>query len=597
MKLSEKITYLRKEHGWSQEQLAVKLDVSRQAVYKWEADINQPDLDKIKRLSSLFNISFNDLMDDEIDIPITSGIIKVQEEEIPEVEILENINDTADTKTVHNEVAVQINYNKETPKKTNKKLVVSLCIFASIIVICLCSLTYILFGIVLQKDSYLVKFETQGGTNITDFVIKEGNKIDSVSTPTKAGYTFDGWYVGDKKWDLDNDKVKGNVTLIAKWIPNQNSIIYVDSETGNRTESQAKTDETVVLSSNTFTKTGYMFSGWSTAPDGEVVYANCATVKMGTENLTLYAVWKADEFTLTLNAGNGTITDTYPQKFTSNDEIVLPVPNLSGSTFDGWYDTKGTKFERIEKGTLENITLTARYSVSKYTITYVLNGGTNDEDNPTEFTKEDIIFLFDPSKEGEVFGGWYYDKNFTMPVNEDTLPELETNVTLYAKWFEEHFEFMEVSDGVALIGYVGGSERVVIPETYLYYDVVEIANGAFYGNEYMCEVVIPSTVKRVGSLSFEECFALTEITVDKSNANYSSIDGVLFNKQGTWLYNYPIGREDTVYVAPDSVDVIGPNAFAYAIFLEEIYLPNDPTLTYGIGKVCEGAFDGCISLT
>ena len=54
MKLSEKIIHLRKERGWSQEQLAIKLDVSRQAVYKWEADINQPDLEKLKRISAIF---------------------------------------------------------------------------------------------------------------------------------------------------------------------------------------------------------------------------------------------------------------------------------------------------------------------------------------------------------------------------------------------------------------------------------------------------------------------------------------------------------------------------------------------------------------
>ena len=41
MELSEKITYLRKRKGWSQEQLAGKLEVSRQAVYKWEAGMSE----------------------------------------------------------------------------------------------------------------------------------------------------------------------------------------------------------------------------------------------------------------------------------------------------------------------------------------------------------------------------------------------------------------------------------------------------------------------------------------------------------------------------------------------------------------------------
>ena len=66
MELSQKITYLRKQKGWSQEQLAAKLEVSRQAVYKWEAGISQPEIDKLKKIARLFDVSFDELLDDEI---------------------------------------------------------------------------------------------------------------------------------------------------------------------------------------------------------------------------------------------------------------------------------------------------------------------------------------------------------------------------------------------------------------------------------------------------------------------------------------------------------------------------------------------------
>lgn len=68
MRLSEKIVILRKRLGFSQEDLANELDVSRQSVYKWENEGAIPELDKIKKLSKLFNISLNELLDDEIDI-------------------------------------------------------------------------------------------------------------------------------------------------------------------------------------------------------------------------------------------------------------------------------------------------------------------------------------------------------------------------------------------------------------------------------------------------------------------------------------------------------------------------------------------------
>ena len=57
MRLDEKIIYLRKKNGWSQEDLALKLDISRQSVSKWESGMSLPELDKIISMSlSLIHI-------------------------------------------------------------------------------------------------------------------------------------------------------------------------------------------------------------------------------------------------------------------------------------------------------------------------------------------------------------------------------------------------------------------------------------------------------------------------------------------------------------------------------------------------------------
>ncbi|MCQ2742610.1 MAG: helix-turn-helix domain-containing protein [Bacilli bacterium] len=68
MDLGSKITKLRKRKGYSQEQLAQKMGVSRQSVFKWESGENTPDIDKIKRLTEIFGVTFDDLLNDEIDI-------------------------------------------------------------------------------------------------------------------------------------------------------------------------------------------------------------------------------------------------------------------------------------------------------------------------------------------------------------------------------------------------------------------------------------------------------------------------------------------------------------------------------------------------
>lgn len=68
MKLSEKIQYLRKEHGLTQEQLAEQCNVSRQAITKWESDIAIPETEKIIFLSKRFKVSIDALLKDELDI-------------------------------------------------------------------------------------------------------------------------------------------------------------------------------------------------------------------------------------------------------------------------------------------------------------------------------------------------------------------------------------------------------------------------------------------------------------------------------------------------------------------------------------------------
>ncbi len=85
--LSEKIINLRKSRGWSQEELAEKLDVSRQSVSKWESGVSNPELDKIVAMSTLFGVSTDYLLKDsatEEKEPIREFIREEEDEEIAE---------------------------------------------------------------------------------------------------------------------------------------------------------------------------------------------------------------------------------------------------------------------------------------------------------------------------------------------------------------------------------------------------------------------------------------------------------------------------------------------------------------------------------
>ena len=82
MILADKIMKLRKQNGWSQEELAMQLGVSRQSVSKWESGTSIPDLERIIKLSQIFGVSTDYLIKDEIEeipaegqaVPVDSGV-------------------------------------------------------------------------------------------------------------------------------------------------------------------------------------------------------------------------------------------------------------------------------------------------------------------------------------------------------------------------------------------------------------------------------------------------------------------------------------------------------------------------------------------
>ena len=62
MNIADRIQYLRKQKGYSQEELADKVGVSRQAVSKWERDLSCPDINSLPTLAALLNVSVDELM-------------------------------------------------------------------------------------------------------------------------------------------------------------------------------------------------------------------------------------------------------------------------------------------------------------------------------------------------------------------------------------------------------------------------------------------------------------------------------------------------------------------------------------------------------
>ena len=139
--------------------------------------------------------------------------------------------------------------------------------------------------------------------------------------------------------------------------------------------------------------------------------------------------------------------------------------------------------------------------------------------------------------------------------------------------------------GVAAFSGCCSLERADLPES-----LVTLGASAFYDCGKLTSAYIPAGLASWGGNAFGNCDSLVSFTVSPDNAAFTSVDGVLFNKDMTALLHYPAGREDTSCAVPEGVAEIGESAFENAAALKEIALPE--TLT----KIGERAFSGCAAL-
>jgi len=120
--------------------------------------------------------------------------------------------------------------------------------------------------------------------------------------------------------------------------------------------------------------------------------------------------------------------------------------------------------------------------------------------------------------------------------------------------------------------------------------VTSIVPDEFDGCTTLGSVTIPDSVTSIGADAFENCASLTSITVDSNNSDYSSVNGVLFDKRQTTLIQYPLGLGGG-YAIPDTVTSIGQAAFANCTGLA------NATVSQGVASIEDFAFYGCSSLT
>ena len=211
--------------------------------------------------------------------------------------------------------------------------------------------------------------------------------------------------------------------------------IIFNSNDGTSVESQnVNAGEKLTEPTPAPTKEGFTFDGWYEDSTFSKKFDFNTPI---TDNMTLYAKWIENKYTLTFDANGG--TGTMAPKADLTGEYTLPANGFtapSGKQFKGWsLTTDGAIVTKVDM--TENKTVYAIWENIIYTVTFNSNGGTSVESQNVNAGEKLTEPTPAPTKEGFTFDGWYEDSTFSKKFDFNT--PITDNMTLYAKWIENKY--------------------------------------------------------------------------------------------------------------------------------------------------------------
>lgn len=150
------------------------------------------------------------------------------------------------------------------------------------------------------------------------------------------------------------------------------------------------------------------------------------------------------------------------------------------------------------------------------------------------------------------------------------------------------FTYEERGGQITITGYLGNGGAAVIPETINGKPVTRVESLPNPNAANLTSVTIPKSLTTMAFAPFAECPGLTNFWVDPLNPAYSSVDGILFNKNQTVLLQYPRAKVAN-YVIPEGVRIDYSAGFARSSGLRSITIPGGLGVAYG--------FENCTGLT
>lgn len=242
-------------------------------------------------------------------------------------------------------------------------------------------------------ETFIVKFESNGGTTISNQIVAKGNKIEKPVNPTKDGYTFVGWTLKDEIYNFDNI-VEENIELKAKWekvkdttttntsnkkttttttttkpatttttttttkptpTPEEKYTVTFNSNGGSSVSSQTVVKGSKAIQPSNPTRTGYNFVGWMLNGN---TYNFASAV---TSDITLIAKWTQKNYTITATKVDAYSPDSVLTVYEEGKKITVKSIKYS----DGTYLCSGT-----------NTTVNTSDIAGETTFIVILNDGT-----------------------------------------------------------------------------------------------------------------------------------------------------------------------------------------------------------------------------
>lgn len=298
------------------------------------------------------------------------------------------------------------------------------------------------------KGQKLIYNANGGKISAASKMVYKGFAYGTLSTPTKKGYTFAGWYTaksgGSKITSSTKVTKSSSHTLYAQWKPVKYTVKYVLNGGKNHTKNPSGyyiSTSTITLQNPT--RTGYRFQGWYTSSNYKTKVTKIP--KGSTGSRTLYAKWASNIYTIRYNkngAASGSMADTKSCRYGTAYTLRANTFKKTGYTFAGWSTSASGAVTYKDKADVKNLTSTngavktlyAKWTPNVYKINYYLNGGVNSSGNPSDYKiVTSTITLKNPNRTGYTFSGWYTSSSFKTEITQISKGSTGTK-NLYAKW-------------------------------------------------------------------------------------------------------------------------------------------------------------------